>query len=278
MKKDRKKKNTLEDFKKTGVKEQMQKAVDNSRLQFEVADWFFKKINYYSWDANVKDPKGEAFVNKIFDKHIGDFYDKFTEGFKKEYKDKIFEIFSKETREILFYKINKVYIIKDTVLFEDMKRRILSEINFQMGVADYVSKWVLYEIVDRISKDYADRIDLVNSGIEMYLDYPETLKLYFMGYLFAKYKFLSLYEYPTIYCWYKEGWGLMTWIYKLNGGGIKDSEERENFFPNLFDAFVESKRKSDFFKFLKEEKSTQEKYMKKHDMMEEAKRKYLEGK
>ncbi|MFR4555488.1 MAG: hypothetical protein ACLT39_06955, partial [Peptoniphilus sp.] len=169
-------------------------------------------------------------------------------------------------------------IIKDSVLFEDMKRRILSEINFQMGVADYVSKSVLYEIVDKISKDYADRIDLVNSGSEMYLDYPETLKLYFMGYLFANYKFLGLYDYPTIYCWYKEGWGLMTWIYKINGSGKKSLEERGNFFPNLFDAFIESKRKSDFFKFLKEEKSIQEKYMKKHELLEIAKRKYLEGK
>ena len=281
MREDKKKKNTLEDARKISVDEQMKKAVENSRLQFEVANWFFKKINYYTWDANIKDPKGEAFVNKVFDRHIGDFYDKFTKGFKKEYKDKIFELFSKETREILFYRINKVYIIKDSVLFEDMERRILSEINFQMGVADYVSKWVLYEIVDKVSKDYADRIDLVNSGIKMYLDYPETLKLYFMGYLFANYKFLGLYEYPTIYCWYKEGWGLMTWIYKLNGGDRKDFldyEEGENFFPNLFDAFVESKRKSDFFTFLEEEKSIQEKYMKKHAMMERAKKKYLEGK
>lgn len=278
MRKDKKKKITLNDVKKIGVEDQIKKAVEKSNLQFEVADWFFKKINFYTWDADLKKPEGEAFVNKIFDKHIGDFYDKFTKGFRKEYKDNIFELFSKETREILFYKINKVYIIKDTVLFEDMKRRILSEINFQMGVADYVSKWVLYEIVDKISKDYADRIDLVNSGSEIYLDYPETLKLYFMGYLFANYKFLGLYDYPTIYCWYKEGWGLMTWIYKINGSGKKSLEERGNFFPNLFDAFIESKRKSDFFKFLKEEKSIQEKYMKKHELLEIAKRKYLEGK
>ncbi|MBS6535368.1 hypothetical protein [Peptoniphilus harei] len=278
MRKDKKKKITLDDVKKIGVEDQIKKAVEKSNLQFEVADWFFKKINFYTWDADLKKPEGEAFVNKIFDKHIGDFYDKFTKGFRKEYKDNIFELFSKETREILFYKINKVYIIKDTVLFEDMKRRILSEINFQMGVADYVSKSVLYEIVDKISKDYADRIDLVNSGSEIYLDYPETLKLYFMGYLFANYKFLDLYDYPTIYCWYKEGWGLMTWIYKINGSGKKSLEERGNFFPNLFDTFIESKRKSDFFKFLKEEKSIQEKYMKKHELLEIAKRKYLEGK
>lgn len=278
MRKDKKKKITLDDVKKIGVEDQIKKAVEKSNLQFEVADWFFKKINFYTWDADLKKPEGEAFVNKIFDKHIGDFYDKFTKGFRKEYKDNIFELFSKETREILFYKINKVYIIKDTVLFEDMKRRILSEINFQMGVADYVSKSVLYEIVDKISKDYADRIDLVNSGSEIYLDYPETLKLYFMGYLFANYKFLGLYDYPTIYCWYKEGWGLMTWIYKINGSGKKSLEERGNFFPNLFDTFIESKRKSDFFKFLKEEKSIQEKYMKKHELLEIAKRKYLEGK
>ncbi|MFR4554655.1 MAG: hypothetical protein ACLT39_02645, partial [Peptoniphilus sp.] len=109
MRKDKKKKITLDDVKKTGSDEQIKKVVENSRLQFEVADWFFKKINFYTWDADLKNPEGEAFVNQKFEENIGNFYDKFTKGFRKEYKDKVFELFSKETKEILFYQINKVY-------------------------------------------------------------------------------------------------------------------------------------------------------------------------
>lgn len=268
------KKISLDDVKKNSEEEKMRKAIENSRLPYDVSNWFLEKINFYNWNGNLDNPKAIERINKIFDENIYRFYDDFTRDFKKMYKDKIFKLFSEETKKILFRKINKVYMVMETILYEDMKRRVLSEINFQMGVADYISEDVLDNIVTKVSKDYQDRINLVNSGSDLYLNYPKTLKIYFKGYLFSKYMHIVLYNSPDIFCWYKEGWGLMTWIYKINGSG-NNKEIEPAFFVNLYEAFIKANNKKSFFEFMKKEKEIEESQLKKIEFLENA-RKYLE--
>lgn len=273
---DKKKRLTLDDAKKKSPEEQIEKIVKSSTVQFDVAKWFLYKLDFYKWDGDVSKPEGRDMINRVFDENIGIFYEDFTKNIREKYKKQTFEVFKEDTRNILFLKIKKVFLVKDTLLFKEIEKKIISEINFQMGVADYVCDYVLQDIVKKVCRGYEDRIELVKSGTEYSINFEQALEIYFKGYLFANYKNLILVDFSSHVCWYNEGWGIMTWIYKFNGG--KRTEEN---YPitciRLHDAFCESKNKKEFFKFLKSEKEKEDKLKKRYDTFYEAQEEYLKG-
>lgn len=273
---DRKKKINLDDARKKGPEEQMQKVVKDSDIPREVADWFYERIDLYRWNFESIETDGKEYLNSLVDEHIYKFYDKFTKNYKGEYKKRLFELFTERTKELLIHYVKTALLTMNTVLFEDMKKRMLSEINFQFGVADYITEDHLKEIFSKkLKSKYEDRIELVNSGSEYFLNYSKVLRLYFKSYLFNNYLFISIYNFPMAHCWYKEGWGLMSWIYELNCGSKDFSGDDNLFYAELYESFMTCKNKKDFFEFLRKEKDYNRSNLDRFEAIEKAKERYI---
>lgn len=273
---DRKRKVSLDDARKKGPEEQMKKVVEDSKIPFEVAEWFCERIDFYKWDFESLEAGGKEYLDNVVDKHIRVFFDKFTKGYKEEYKERLFELFTEETKLLLKYNVEFVLDAMNTILFDDMKRRMLSEINFQLGVADYITEEHLKKIYSKkLENRYKDRIELVNSGSKYEIDYSRALRLYFKGYLFNNCYFIYLYNFPIANCWYKEGWGLMSWIYEINGGSKDFGEGSYHTYEKLYKSFMTCKNKKEFFEFLRKEKDYTRSFLDKFEAIEKARDRYI---
>lgn len=272
---DKKKKIKLEDARKRELKEYMQEFVNDSELPTKAAEWFYERIDYYNWNFKSIDTDGKEYLSNLVDRYIGGFYEEFTKKYREEYKQNFFEIFKEKTKEILINDVKVALTTINTVLFEDMKRMMISEINFQIAVADYITEDHLREIIlNKIYDRYKDRMELVNSKSEYNLWFTDVLRVYFKAYLFNNYLFISRYDRPKDHCWYKEGWGLMTWIYKLNGG-TRCFQTSHYTYNKLYESFMTCKNKNEFFAFLRKEKDYTRSNLDRYEAIEKARDRWL---